>query len=335
VIIASKRSEALNRCLSSLEKQTYPPDKFEIIVVSPEKCVKENTYRLNLRVIANANANQAEARNIAEKLANGNILAFCDDDCVLPPNWIENAVRYFSDSKVATVGGPGVPPFTGVSLAELISGSLMVSLLGTGSHKKAYMASAGTKVGNCSPVDLVCANMFVDRAKFIEVGGFEPVVPQEEDRLNTKFVNKGYTLVYDPNCSNTHFQRPWGFRFIRNMFWLMAGQGSLTMDRSAPSSKLYLIPPLFLIGLVTGPIFLSLPIFNFMYTVLIVVYLGGIVAEALRLVLKLELNNRQRVELFFTFPFALFVHHVVSGLGFIFGFCRRFLHKLRTKLLKI
>ena len=198
--------------------------------------------KLKVKNIVDVSVNQAEARNIAEKVATGSILAFCDDDCVLPSTWIETAIRHFCDNDVATVGGPSVPPFTDVTLPELLSGSLMVSFLGTGTHKKAYMSDTD-KACRCSPVNIVCANMFVDRIKFNEVGGFDPIVPQEEDRLNTKLINKGYSMIYDPECSNIHYQRPWGVRFIRNIFWLMCGQGSLTMDRLSPSSKLYLIPP--------------------------------------------------------------------------------------------
>jgi glycosyltransferase involved in cell wall biosynthesis len=331
VIIPSKRSKELKRCLLSLEKQTCLSQMREVIVVSPEKCIKDNTLQLNVRNIVNKNANQAEARNIAEKFATGSILAFCDDDCVLPPNWIETAIRHFCDNQVGTVGGPSVPPFVGVSLSELLSGSLMVSFLGTGSHKKAYIADSNTKVNECTPVNIVCANMFVDRAKFNEVGGFDPIVPQEEDRLNTKIINKGYTLLYDPECSNIHYQRQWGIRFIRNIFWLMAGQGSLSMDRLTPSSKLYLIPPLFVIGLATGPIFLLLPLLNYLYIGLIVTYLVSLLAETSRLVLKLNINNLKRLEFFLTFPFALFTHHIISGFGFLYGFVGRFFHKLRLK----
>jgi hypothetical protein len=174
--------------------------------------------------------------------------------------------------------------------------------------------------------------MFVDRAKFNEVGGFDPIVPQEEDRLNTKFVKKGYNIVYDPACLCTHYQRPWGFRSIRNIFWLMAGQGSLTMDRMRPSSKLYLVPPLFTIILATGPIFLALPIINYVYISLIAIYLCVLVVETVRLIFKLNFHNFKRFRILLTFPFALFLHHVTSGLGFLFGFFRRFSHKLKSKL---
>ena len=327
VIIPSKRGKVLKRCLSSLGKQKYPSQNIEIIVVTPEKREEIESIS-NLKIIVDEAANQAEARNIAEKTATGCILAFCDDDCVLPPDWIENALLHFSDDKVATVGGPSIPPFKDVSLSELVSGSLMISYLGTGSHKKAYVANDKATVSSCRPVNIICANMFVDRAKFKEVGGFDPIVPQEEDRLNSKFVAKGYLLVYDPKCCNIHYQRPWGFRFVRNMFWLMAGQGSLSFDRRAPSSKLYLIPPIFAIGLAASPIFLLLPVFNTVYVALVFSYLGVVVAETLRLIYQLKSDASKSIGLFFIFPFAIFVHHAVSGFGFIFGFCRRFLNKL-------
>jgi len=332
VIVPSKRKTLLQSCLASLKKQTYPADMFEVIAISPEKYIEENSSSIVIRNIVDSKANQAEARNIAEKSANGEILAFCDDDCILPPNWINNGVQHFSNGDVATVGGPSNPPLENVSSRELLSGLLMMSFLGTGSHRKAYTAASETKPRLCRPVEIICANMFVDRNKFREVGGFDGIVPQEEDRLNTKFIKKGYKVLYDPNCFNIHYQRPYGFRFIRNMFWLMAGQGSLAMSRLSPSSIYYLIPSAFVVGLIVGPFLFFIPHVEFLYILGLIVYAFSVFLESGRLTLMLKIQKRSKFLAFLTLPFVLLIHHIVAGIGFIFGFFRQLLHGIRLRL---
>jgi glycosyltransferase involved in cell wall biosynthesis len=332
VIIASKRkTRELQRCLKSLEEQNYPSALVKIIIASVEPFDLKNEERVPVTNIVCGEVNQAKARNIAETFSKGEILAFCDDDCVLPPDWIKNGAKHFTDSKVAAVGGPTNPPLNNVPFRELISGLLMISFLGTGSHRKAYTAGSETRPRLCNPAEIVCANLFVDRVKFHEVGGFDGIVPQEEDRLNTKFVMNDYKLVYDPDCFNIHYQRPYGFGFIRNIFWLMAGQSSLTMDRFTTSSKWYLIPPLFVIGLTLSPFLLSLPFFKFIFILVAGIYVICVFAETWRLVSKLMLDNRKRSLTLVTLPFIFLIHHIVSGFGFLFGFLRQFLRKMKSK----
>lgn len=325
VIIPSKRETALQRCLSSLGKQIYPNNKFEIIIVTTYTISSEIRLPVPLRVIVNNKANQAEARNIAEKVAKGEILAFCDDDCALPQNWISNAVKYFSDNEVATVGGPSIPPLKGVSFREILTGLLMTSFLGAGAHRRAYTAGSETKPRLCKPVEIICANMFVDRRKFLEAGGFDGSVPQEEDRLNSKFLKMGYKLIYDPHCYNIHYQRSWGFGAIRNSFWLMAGQGSLTRKRRKPSSVLYLIPPLFALGLITSPIFLFISPLGSLYILAAIIYITALFVETIRLMYKnrKQLGGIRLFGVLIALPITLFVHHLTSGFGFLYGFLRK------------
>lgn len=329
VIVPSRRGDMLRHCLLSLEKQTYPTDMFEVLVVSREEKTMDISSSIVERDIFNKEANQAEARNIAENLAKGEVLAFCDDDCVLPPKWIETGVKHFVESSVSTVGGPSIPPISDASFREVLSGLLMMSFLGTGSHRKAYTPGSETKPRPCGTVDIICANMFVDRVKFREVGGFDRTVPQEEDRLNTKFLDNGYKLIYDPGCYNIHYQRPFGIRAIKNLFWLMAGQGSLTMDRHRPSSIGYLIPPLFAVGLTLGPLLFLFAPLGFVYIASVLVYMISMFAETLHMLYQNgnKLGRLQETKILATLPFAFLIHHTVSGFGFLYGFIRRLLSR--------
>jgi GT2 family glycosyltransferase len=299
---------------------------FEVIIVSLKPITNEAYSSIPVKTIIDEKANQAEARNIAEKIAKGEVLGFCDDDCILPAHWIESALKHFSNAKVATVGGPSIPPLKNVSLREIISGLLMMSFLGAGKHRKAYTPDSEAKPRFCTTVEIICANMFVDRARFREVGGFDGIVPQEEDRLNNRFLRKGYKLVYDPECFNIHYQRPWGIKAIRNIFWLMAGQGSLTVKRHAPSSIWYLIPPLFVIGLIAGPLFFTFSLFlRELFLAFIFIYAISVVFETLRLLLKAEddLTITLRLAVLMALPLAFLLHNIASGVGFLYGFFRR------------
>ncbi|MCS7117636.1 MAG: glycosyltransferase [Thaumarchaeota archaeon] len=70
------------------------------------RALKNQTYR-NYEVITDDSPpNEYYARNRAAKRANGDVLAFCDDDTVPPENWLANAARYFENPKVQVLTGP-------------------------------------------------------------------------------------------------------------------------------------------------------------------------------------------------------------------------------------
>ncbi len=65
----------------------------EIVKQYPVTLIIENRKGLNL------------ARNVGIKHGNGEIVAFTDADCIVPPNWITKIVENFKDPKVSCVGG--------------------------------------------------------------------------------------------------------------------------------------------------------------------------------------------------------------------------------------
>lgn len=88
--------ERLGRCLHALEGQSYPGDRYEVIVIDNESTV-------NVRQVVDRFAHaiyQSEsrpgsyaARNRGLELAQGEILAFTDADCLPACDWLESAVN--------------------------------------------------------------------------------------------------------------------------------------------------------------------------------------------------------------------------------------------------
>ncbi|MEM3712899.1 MAG: glycosyltransferase [Thermoproteota archaeon] len=319
VIIASKRERStLLQCLSSLENQDYPKKLYEVIVASVNPYNIDKPEILIRNIVCGA-ANQAEARNIAVRYAKGDILAFCDDDCILPPGWLRSGVRHFKNKEVAVVGGPAKPPIEGVLFGQILAGLIHMSYLGVGSHSLAFFNHGKTKPFFCRPTHIIGANMFVDRKKFEEVGGFGQHVPQEEERLNNKLLERGYKLVYDPHHICTHFQRGFGFKFLKNIFWLAKGSGKFCKENFAALNKLYLIPPIFTLGIFISPFSIVFPFFNFPYQVIASLYIFVVVIESIRLAMKNVKRLRAKILTFSVLPVCFFLHHFTFGLGFIVG----------------
>lgn len=113
VVPTYKRQEKLSQTLESLRDQTYPKNSFEVLIVEDgsreAQEVVERIFslsKLNYHYFWQENAGPAKARNLGVDKAKGEIIAFTDDDCVVPENWLEKIVEGFKKHpEVAGVGG--------------------------------------------------------------------------------------------------------------------------------------------------------------------------------------------------------------------------------------
>jgi len=99
----------LRRCLESLDRQTYPRERFEVTVVdngsqeSPEQVVRAfDGFRFEVEQAVGSYA----ARNRGIAMSRGDVFAFIDSDCIAAPNWIEKGVANLRANKgCGLVGG--------------------------------------------------------------------------------------------------------------------------------------------------------------------------------------------------------------------------------------
>lgn len=84
----------LKLTLASIDVQKMDADKFEVIIVNDgstdgsAEYLKKRKAEWNLRVVNQRNAGRAAARNRGALEAQGETVLFCDDDCILSPDFI-------------------------------------------------------------------------------------------------------------------------------------------------------------------------------------------------------------------------------------------------------
>jgi glycosyltransferase involved in cell wall biosynthesis len=122
VVPTFKRPDLLHQCLRALTMQDLDPTDYEIIVVDDAAC--ETTRRQvddwiecmhrgksedcpvhTIRYIAITGSHgPAIARNVGWRAANGEIIAFTDDDCIPTPGWLSAGLAAFTDGIVGISG---------------------------------------------------------------------------------------------------------------------------------------------------------------------------------------------------------------------------------------
>lgn len=99
----------IEKAINSILVQTYPKERFEIIVVdngstdrTRETVKKVKDVKL---YIADQKKGPSIARNMGIKKAAGEIIAFTDSDCVADGNWLLEAMRLLKNENIGGVAG--------------------------------------------------------------------------------------------------------------------------------------------------------------------------------------------------------------------------------------
>lgn len=153
----------------------------------------------------------AAARNRGVSAARHDIIAFTDNDCVVPPTWAARIFTYASrlPRRFAGVGGRTVP--LGDDLFSRYYG--FHKTLDPWLERGRYLY-------------VVTANAAFRRHALIEVGGFDEGIAQpggEDPGLCFKLQRAGYQLAHDPEAVVFHEFRPSLRDFTRTFFRYGAG----------------------------------------------------------------------------------------------------------------
>lgn len=102
-------NQSLALCLRALGRQTYPQDRYEIIVVDNNSQEDVNEVVINFeraKLIHESQPGSYIARNRGLSVAQGDVIAFTDADCIPTPGWLEQGVStLLSAPNVGLVAG--------------------------------------------------------------------------------------------------------------------------------------------------------------------------------------------------------------------------------------
>jgi hypothetical protein len=213
------------RAIESVLRQEAP-FPFELILVSAEPLPLPGHSRV--RNVVEINRNPATRRNRAVSVAEGEILAFIDDDAMADSRWIATAAKYFDEhADVVAIGGPDPAP-DGSPPAELLSDTLLATpLIGSGIACHENRRGVFT-VESASDIALV--NLFVRRVAFT---GFDERIGYigEDTRLIEELMQRG-RVVYHDGVRVFHRRRPFPGPYLRQRWRYRTKTGEMLIRGS-------------------------------------------------------------------------------------------------------
>ncbi|MDP2671011.1 MAG: glycosyltransferase family 2 protein [bacterium] len=169
VIPALNEEKYLPACLSSLNSQDYPKDKYEVIVVNNDSTDRtaEIATEMGARVVSCHEKGVAAVRQDGYEQAKGEIFVGTDSDTVQPTDWLSRINELFQSdpSLIAITGG-----------AEFNSNSLLNQFLA----KELFPINLQIMFA-LGKQSLSGFNFSVRRDAFEQVGGFDTSLASAED----------------------------------------------------------------------------------------------------------------------------------------------------------
>jgi glycosyltransferase involved in cell wall biosynthesis len=208
IIPALNEEEMAGRCLGSLAESHFPLDAFEVVLVdngSTDRTVEVAQSfmpRLRLTILRRPGVNISALRNLGAAAAKGNILAFLDADCLVPPDWMEKACCHLASEDAGVIGGS----------IDIPEDSRWVA-------RSWYRVGYAPQDGEVTYVP--SGNMLIRRACFRRIGGFNESLKTSEDcELCLRARAAGLTVQAISEMAVVHLRTPQTLaQFYRRERW--------------------------------------------------------------------------------------------------------------------
>lgn len=265
IIPVYNRPDEIEELLDSLSKMKG--DKtFEVVIVedgsniSSEAIVQQFLNTLNISYYFKTNSGPGDSRNYGMRKAKGNYFIILDSDCIMPPSYLESALKSLNESYIDCFGGPDAAHQSFSNIQKAINFS-MTSILTTGGIR-----------GNKKSVDTFqprSFNMGISKEAFEATKGFGKIHPGEDPDLSIRLWNKGFKTKLIPEAFVYHKRRISWSKFYKqvNKF----GLARPILNKWHPHTKkiTYWFPTLFILGLVCSLLLASYSVIYPLY-----IYLG-------------------------------------------------------------
>jgi glycosyltransferase involved in cell wall biosynthesis len=212
IVPTYRRTKDLARCLEALQKQTRPAD--EVILVVRDTDTETRTFleafnpgTLPLRTETVIITGVVAAMNTGLEVANGDIIAFTDDDAGPHPDWLERIEAHFlADDRVGGVGGRDWV-YHGTELedgAREVVGQVQWFGRVIGNHH--IGVGEPREVDVLKGVNMSFRRSAIARLRFDERMRGTGAQVHFEVAFTLSLRRAGWTLIYDPKVAVDHFR---------------------------------------------------------------------------------------------------------------------------------
>lgn len=195
VVCSYNGSRTIRDTLEGLQKLDYP--NFEVIVVNDgsKDNLAEIVKEYPVKLITTPNRGLSNARNTGLYLAQGEIVAYIDDDAYPDPHWLHYLAHAYRNSTHACIGGPNLAPDDDGPIATCVANA-------PGGPVHVLLSDEiAEHVPGC--------NLSVRRDALMEIGGFDPIFRSAGDDVDVcwRIQEAGYTIGFHPAALVWHHRR--------------------------------------------------------------------------------------------------------------------------------
>lgn len=231
VIPTHGRPERLRACLDGLAALDFSRDEFEVIVVddgSPlplDHIVEAFDDHLNITLLRQEKSGPAMARNQGAIHAQGQWIAFVDDDCVPHRDWLARIEAAVGSSETM-LGGAAINAYSDNIFAA--TNQFLVDYV-----------TEWFRINAASLYFFPSNNMIVHAGKFRAIGGFDrrfPLAGGEDREFCARWLGAGWKLASLPAAKIAHYHRQSLGTFLRTH--CRYGRGAARLHASAKTNPL-------------------------------------------------------------------------------------------------
>jgi GT2 family glycosyltransferase len=203
IVPTYNRLGRLRQVLAGLEAQSFPRDRFDVVVVSDgstdgtEAFLRDLASPLQVTPVLQANQGPAAARNAGVAEARGELLLFIDDDVVPDPQLIAEHVASHEAAADRVVLGPMLTP-ADFRLAPWVQWEQEMLV-------KQYRAM---EAGEWEPTarQFYTGNTSLARRHVVAAGGFDARFRRAEDvELAFRLARRGVRFLFNPRAVGHHY----------------------------------------------------------------------------------------------------------------------------------
>jgi glycosyltransferase involved in cell wall biosynthesis len=187
-------------CIDHLVRQSYPPQRFEVVVVldgstdGSREALERVETPFRLRVIEQPNRGRAAALNRAAEAAEGRLLIVTDSDILACPEFVRGHVEAHERGDV--VIGP-------IPLSERSPRNFLTE--GVRRWAERHEQSMQGRTGGYACSEIYGANLSIRKDHFDALGGYRTDLRRTEDfQLGKKIIAAGHKIVFCPEARAEH-----------------------------------------------------------------------------------------------------------------------------------